>query len=462
MSETTLERTNDGVAARSATDLYRAVWRWHFYAGLFVLPFLILLATTGGIYLFHDELDRLLQPDLKQVEAVASAKPVAPSAMVAAALQSVPGQPVKFTDPATPDASAEITVAPPGGGEMRAVYVNPYTGEVLGNLPDRGTVMWTLRHIHSLKILGPYAESLVEIAAGWAILLVGTGIYLWWPRNRKRGQAGGVLTVRGAPRNRLFWRDTHAVTGIFVGVFVLFLAVTGMPWSGVWGAKVNEWANGTNFGYPLGVYVGVPMSDARLADTGETAWSLEQAKLPESSAPSAGSKAQPIGIDRAVAIVDDLGLARGFALALPTTPTGVYSASVYPEDLSRQRIAHLDQYSGKVLVDMSFADYGPAAKAMEWGINTHMGQEYGLMNKLVLAAACVAMVLLAVSAAVMWWKRRPKGSLGVPPLPEDRRAFRGLIAILIVGGIIYPLVGLSLIVMLALDFAVVRLGRQPV
>ncbi|TFF18251.1 PepSY domain-containing protein [Jiella endophytica] len=461
MSETTFERTNDGVAARSATDLYRAVWRWHFYAGLFVLPFLILLATTGGIYLFHDDLDRLLQPDLKQVEAVAGATPVAPSAMVSAALDSVPGQAVKFTDPATPDTSAEITVTTPGG-ETRAVYVNPYTAEVLGDLPDRGTVMWTLRHIHSLKILGPYAESLVEIAAGWAILLVGTGIFLWWPRNRRRGQAGGVLTVRGAPRNRLFWRDTHAVTGIFVGIFILFLAVTGMPWSGVWGAKVNEWANGTNFGYPAGVYVGVPMSDARLADTGETAWSLEQAKLPESSAPSAGAKAQPIGIDRAMAIVDGLGLARGFALALPTTPTGVYSASVYPDDLSRQRIAHLDQYSGKVLVDMSFADYGPAAKAMEWGINTHMGQEYGLMNKLVLAAACVAMVLLAVSAAVMWWKRRPKGSLGVPPLPEDRRAFRGLIAILIVGGIVYPLVGLSLIVMLALDFAVVRLGRQPV
>ncbi|MGX1801745.1 PepSY domain-containing protein, partial [Brevundimonas naejangsanensis] len=31
---------------------YRAVWRWHFYAGVLVMPFLMLLTLTGGLYLF--------------------------------------------------------------------------------------------------------------------------------------------------------------------------------------------------------------------------------------------------------------------------------------------------------------------------------------------------------------------------------------------------------------------------
>ncbi|MBP0616472.1 PepSY-associated TM helix domain-containing protein [Jiella mangrovi] len=458
MCETTFGRTNDGVAARPAFDLYRAVWRWHFYAGLLVLPFMISLAITGGLYLFKDTLDPLLQPDLKQVEVVAGAKPVPVSQMITAALEAVPGTTVKVTDPETPDASAEITVATADRGK-RAVYVDPYSGKVLGDLPDRGTIMWTIRTLHSLKYFGPYARALIEIAGGWSILLVGTGIYLWWPRGRTRGQAGGVVTLRGTPKSRMFWRDLHAVTGLFVGGFIVFLAMTGMPWSGVWGGKVNEWANGTNFGYPSGVRVDVPMSDARLAETGPTTWSLEQAELPLSRAPDGGER-KPIGVDRAIAIVEGLGLHRGYALALPTTPTGVYSASVYPDDLSEQRVVHLDQYSGKPLVDMSYGDYGPAGKALEWGINTHMGQEYGLANKLILAAACLAIVVLAVSAAVMWWKRRPKGSLGVPPLPEDRRVFRGLIAILAIGGIVFPLVGLSLIIMLALDFAGTRLTRK--
>ncbi len=101
---------------------------------------------------------------------------------------------------------------------------------------------------------------------------------------------------------------------------------------------------------------------------------------------------------------------------------------------------------------MSFADYGPLGKWLEWGINVHMGQEFGLANQLVLLAACMGIVMLAVSAAVMWWKRRPAGSLGVPPMPSDRRVFRGLLAILLVGGVLFPLVGASLVTMLALDW----------
>lgn len=40
---------NEGTKAHS---LYRAVWRWHFYAGIVFAPFVILLAITGIIYLF--------------------------------------------------------------------------------------------------------------------------------------------------------------------------------------------------------------------------------------------------------------------------------------------------------------------------------------------------------------------------------------------------------------------------
>lgn len=89
--------------------------------------------------------------------------------------------------------------------------------------------------------------------------------------------------------------------------------------------------------------------------------------------------------------------------------------------------------------------YGPAVRACE---------------QLVLLAACIAIVVLAISAGVMWWKRRPSGSLGVPPLPADTRVFRGLLAILIVGGMIFPLVGISLVVMLVLDWIYSSIRRQ--
>lgn len=457
MTDTTAPGAGTGALASPASnsDLYRAVWRWHFYAGLLVLPFMITLAVTGALYLFRDELDAILHADLKRVEIRETLAKAAPSAIIAAALDAHPGTAVKYTDPPVANASAEITVKADTGQRL-AVYVDPYDATVLGALPDRGTVMWTVRYLHSLRYFGPTVRAVIEIVGGWAILLVGTGIYLWWPRGRGRG---GVTSVRGTPKNRMFWRDTHAVTGIFVGAFIVFLAITGMPWSGNWGAKVNEWANGHNFGYPSGVRVNVPMSDAKLAETGQTAWSLEQARIPNST--DAAPQARDMGIDRAVEIVDGLGLHRGYALALPTSPTGVYSASVYPDDLSQQRVVHLDQYSGKPLVDMTYADYGPLGKWLEFGINVHMGQEFGLANQILLVAVCLAIVMLAVSAGVMWWKRRPSGSLGVPPMPTDPKVFRGLLAILIVGGIVFPLVGASLLVMLAIDLLVIRpLGKR--
>lgn len=438
------------IATRSQPGLYHAIWRWHFYAGLMILPFLITLAVTGALYLFRDEIDGFLHAELKRVEARDTV--LSPSALVAAAADALPGQAVNYIAPSDAQSSAEITMLT-AEGERIAAYINPYSGEYLGRLPDRGSVMWVVRYLHSLRYFGPTARMMIEIAGGWSILLVLTGIYLWWPR----GQKGGVITVRSNPARRVFWRDLHAVSGIFVGGFILFLALTGMPWSGVWGAKVNEWANGNNFGYPSGVRVEVPMSDQRLADAAPIAWSLEQARVPQSQTPPTDHT--PIGLDRAVEIFTQLGLHPGFTVNLPTSARGVFTGSAYPDDLSRQRVIHLDQYSGTPLIDMSYADYGPLGRALEWGINVHMGQQFGPANQIVLLLACLAIVLLAVSAAVMWWKRRPSRALGVPPLPSDMRVFWGVVGILAVGGVIFPLVGLSFIAIVAFDWAL-RLTRR--
>ncbi|SEK55155.1 Uncharacterized iron-regulated membrane protein [Pseudoxanthomonas sp. GM95] len=464
----------EGITAKA---LYRAVWRWHFYAGLLVLPFLAWLALTGAAFVYHKPLDRLVHHHLLVVTP-SSTPQASPQRIAEAALAAQPGQVFRYTTPVTADASAEVGVVT-ARGERRVVYVDPGDARVLGSLPDRGTFGWTMRRLHSLDLLGTWANALIEISAGWAILLVLTGVYLWWPRGRK----GGVVTVRGKPAQRLFWRDLHAVTGIAAGGALLFLALTGMPWSWFWGAQVNALANGHDYGYPAGVRVQVPMSQQRLAHSTVPAWSLQQAQLPQSTPPDAmadmpnmehaghggmamgasAPQAGAIGLDAALKQFDLRGLAPGYSVSLPQGARGVYTASVYPDDLHRQRVVHLDQYSGQVLLDMDYADYGPLAKALEWSINVHMGQEFGWLNQLLLVLACACIVLLCVSAAVMWWKRRPSGSLGVPPLPAQPRALKVVVGLLVIGGVLFPLVGLSLLLMLAVDLGwVMRRQRRAV
>lgn len=449
---------------------YRAVWRWHFYAGLFVLPFIAWLALTGAVYVYQKPIDRWIHHDLKVVQN--AAVPPSPAGAQLAAVNAVShGEIFRYTTPEYADGSIEIGVQEVDG-RRQVYYVDPGTAQVLGHLPDKGTFSGVVRQLHSLDLLGDYASALIEIAAGWAILLVATGVYLWWPR----GQTGGITTVRGQPRQRLFWRDLHAVTGVWVGGVLVFLAVTGMPWSVVWGHQVNAWANGHDYGYPTGVRVDVPMSAHRLADTTTPAWSMEQAQLPVSAVPHVQHAAaddghaahgggplgdlstQPgaLGIEAAMRRFNALGLAPGYSIALPRGPMGVYTASVYPEDLSRQRVVHLDQYSGRVLLDMGYADYGALGRGLEWGINVHLGNEYGTVNRVVLIVACAAILLLCLSGAVMWWKRRPIGGIGVPPLPKHGRSVAGVLVLLCIGGVVFPLVGLSLLVVGVLDYLATR------
>ncbi|NIJ75485.1 putative iron-regulated membrane protein [Xanthomonas campestris] len=471
---------------------YRAVWRWHFYAGLLVLPFVVWLALTGAAFLYQDAIDRSVHHGLKVVP-VGEVR-VSAQRLVDAAQRRYGGSLFRYTTPARADASAEIGLVDTHA-VRQVVYVDPYRTRVLGALAEHGTLAWTIRRLHSLALIGPFARGLIEMAAGWAIVLVLTGVYLWWPRGRR----GGVVSVRGKPGQRLFWRDLHALTGASVGAVLLFLALTGMPWSWLWGAQVNRWVNGQDFGYPAGLRVQQPMSQQRLSETTDPAWSLRQARVPASVVPGrgaagvdeglhdgrvgvtladaehaehaehaeqpstsehaahgdTGSGAAPghgaIGLDAAMARFEALGIVPGYSVSPPRGATGVYTASVYPADLQRQRVIHLDQYSGAVLLDMRYRDYGPVGRALEWGINVHLGQQYGTANQVILLLACVAIVLLCVSAAVMWWKRRPVGGLGVPPLPANPRTLRGLLALLVICGLIFPLVGVSLLLMWLFD-----------
>jgi uncharacterized iron-regulated membrane protein len=429
--------------------LYSAVWRWHFYAGLLTLPVLVSLAVTGGLYLFKDEITNVVYARLVQVEPGAG-HPLPPSAIVDAAATAVGGRAAGYLPPATADRSARVYVDL-DDGTSRDVFVDPYSGAVLGHLAkgDYGNLplMNFVRHLHSLEVAGWPGNRLIEIVAGWVLVLVVTGVYLWWPR----GQSGGVLRVRRKAGVRTFWRDLHAVTGALAGSLIFFLAATGMPWSGFWGAHFGNSINALGLGYPTGYWSPVEESTLPLAAVvTPTPWAMTRSPVPVSKPPGA-SGAAAIGVDRAVAALDGLGMAAGYTLVFPATPAGVYSASVVPDRIAGSRVVHLDQYSGDVLYDVRYADLGAVARLVELGSSIHTGQQLGRANQLVMLAACLSILAMSVAAVVMWWKRRPRGSLGAPPLPEDWRLPRTVLFIAVGFGLLFPLLGLSLVVALAVD-----------
>ena len=286
-----------------------------------------------------------------------------------------------------------------------------------GNLP----LLNFVRYLHSLTVLGWSGNRLIEIVAGWALILV--------------------------------------VTGVFAAVLVFFLAATGLPWSGFWGEHFKNGMNAAGLGYPDGFWFPVAESSVPLRDVvTPTAWALENVPVPASGAgtgpapaPGTGPGLADIGIDAAVERFEDLGIHAGYTVAFPLGPTGVYTASVVPEQVAGVRAIHLDRFSGEVLFDARYEDLGVAARLIELGTSIHMGEELGRVNQLLMLFACLSILVMAAAAVTMWWARRPTGWLGAPPYPADLRIPRAILVVAVAFGLVFPLVGLSIVVMLAID-----------
>ena len=454
---------------------YRSIWRWHFYAGLFVIPFMLMLATTGIIYLFKPQLDALMyhnqmfvQPGgtmLPYTQQLKAAQSVYPDATI-----------TKFTPSVTPNRSAEVELTTPKERTL-TVFVNPYTGKILGDRDEKYNLQSVARKLHGELMIGKIGDYLVELAACWGLVLLITGLYLWLPR---RGfTVWGTLLPRWWSKNRrVFWRDLHAVPGFYAVLLVGFLILTGLPWSEFWGKTFSQASNQ----YPAQIWNDVPKSTVltgSLNRKGETVvpWAVEQLPMPQSSASGhqhhpRQDKASttvslegiptgtPVNLDSVITLAQAKGASAGFNVSLPKGETGVYTISAFPDDPTQEVTMHIDQYSGKVLADVRWQDYGLVSKAVELGIAVHMGKYFGLGNQLLMLFACLVVIILCVSGLVMWWQRRPAGRIGAPTMPEYVQQWKTPLEIVAILGLVFPLVGFSLVTVLLLDYLII--SRIPV
>ncbi|HEY0622505.1 PepSY domain-containing protein [Sphingomonas sp.] len=417
--------------------LYRAIWRWHFYAGMFVVPFILLLSLTGAIYLFKPQLDAWQE---RHWHSAPFQRIVSPDDQLKAALAAVPGaQFYSYRMPPAPAGAAVIHIGLPDGS-MRDVGVSP-DGRVLGIADPDARIAVTVSRIHGSLLMGKWGGLLVETAACWAILLIISGLYLWWPRGRG---LGGVLWPRIGARGRLFWRDLHAVTGFWVSGLALVLLLSGLPWTDGWATAFRavraelglvqgpqQWKGGIDFhaehdhdammrAQAKPVTAGLSLTDIYLRA------GLED--LPEPVVLTPPGAPMPFG-----------------------PPNGnVWKVSSETQNRPLARSVSFDPVTGKVVARERFADKHVIDRVIGYGIAWHEGQLFGWINQLIGVLTALALMTLAVSGVVMWWRRRPGGSLGAPPRPADAK-LRIVAAMTIVLAALLPMLALSLIVLAAID-----------
>ncbi|QIG42818.1 PepSY domain-containing protein [Nocardioides anomalus] len=436
---------------------FRAVWRWHFFASFLVVPVLLLLATTGLIYLFRFQLEPLLHPDLLKVEPGATVQPYV--TQLSAVEQAYPGvTPVSLAEPRD-DHSPTIVSVTTADGEGRDVYVDPYRLEVLGSMNPDTTLSGTAIRLHANLMTGTFGDRLIEVAACWALVMALTGYYLFFRGRRARRRA------RAADRPGSRLRSRHGLVGLVAGVGLVTLLVTGLPWTGFWGAQVQSLATkgGSSLWSTDPGALSNPTStlDESLphSHTQDVPWAQGDTEVPTGPAPAEGVSVA--NVDTALEVADREGLRHPMTVALPAADdaTGVYSVIGYAFDApSDERTVHVGRYGGEVESTYGFADYPLLAKVVAQGIGLHEGRSLGGWSMAGSALMCVAIIAMCVTGPLMWWRRRPRGAgrLGAPRGRMPVRATPVLLVGLVTLGVFLPLFGISLVVVLLLDQLVLR------
>lgn len=437
---------------------YKAVWRWHFYAGLYVVPFLIMLSLTGMIMLFLEYFDGR---DGDKITVEPAGTPMVLSDQADFAQKTHPeGKLLQWIGGRDKTGASVFRIKE--GKTNYLVAVNPYSGKIEKDWIRRNGLYDLVSDIHGELLIGVTGDRMIEIASSFGIILIITGFYLWWPRNGSTfSKFKGMFVLNMSRKGRGFWRELHGVLGTYTAILLLIFLLSGLAWAGFWGAKfVQAWST-----FPAEKSKQVPFSkqlthaDMNHGAIKEVPWGLEQTPMPES-----GSKAgitgmaadAEINIDSVAAFAQKIGYQGRFRINFPKGETGVWSLSKNSMsgdsfDPMGDRTVHIDQYSGKILADIDFSDYSVAAKGMAVGISFHMGR-MGLWNLLLNAVFCLATVLLCVSGVVMWLKRKPKGRwLAAPELPKNMPHWSSAIMVMLIVSFLFPLVGFTLIALLLLD-----------
>ncbi|MGY4380392.1 hypothetical protein ACVWZ3_008031 [Bradyrhizobium sp. i1.3.6] len=222
--------------SRVGHHIKAALHQIHSIAGLVLALLLALIALTGAIMSFEDEIGDHLNSGIMQV-APRQAPALMPDELVARlkAGQDL-GKVSAVTLSSDPAAAVRVRFArDEQGARPTSLYVDPYDARVLG-APRGEEFFATVRRLHRwLLIPGDakgWGRQITGIAALGLIVMLISGLVLRWPR--RAGSVKMWLKPNLGLSGRGLHRSLHAVIGTWVLPVYLVMTLTGLWYSFDW------------------------------------------------------------------------------------------------------------------------------------------------------------------------------------------------------------------------------------
>jgi uncharacterized iron-regulated membrane protein len=359
------------------------ILKLHLWVGMAAALLILLLAASGTLLVYENEIDRLLNPKLLTVTPQPGHMPL--QELVTRVRQSFGNQPVvNLGINPRPDLAWQVIL---GGKAIVFAYVNPHTGQVMGTRKRDASLMFKIHQFHTNLLVGKNGEKLVGYGTLCLAFLILTGLVLWWKRK--------MLTIQTAGSWRRINFDLHHISGIYSSLFLAVVVFTGLLIS-----------------FPSALNPAVELF----------AGSTER-EIPEEKPESQPQKGVPtINPDQALSIArGQLPGASPTFMGLPLGPKGVYGISFkFPEDRTpggRSQVV-LDRYTGGVLWRESSREQPRGVKFANMVRPLHTGDILGGPSRIVYAIASFSVVVQAITGVLIWvlrWRRKKRPNAGTEP-----------------------------------------------
>lgn len=382
----------------------KAVGKLHLWLGLASGLVVFIVAVTGCLYAFKTEIEDLTQA-YRYVPA--ETRPLLPpSRFEAIGQQLLPGKNLHSVTYRTGGRAAVLAFYHYEPTYYHLAYIHPYTGKVLHVQDMSRDFFYQVLQGHYYLWLPPtIGQPIVASATLIFVVLLISGLVLWWPKNKAARKQRFSIKWTAAWRRRNY--DLHNVFGFYVMGIAMLLALTGLVWGFQWFAKSVYWA--TSGGDALPAY-------------------FEPASTVPSRSPMAGQPA----VDRLwQQTMTDNPTAETVEVHFPETKTASIAISTNPDAATYWQGDHryYDQYTLKELpVNHQYGRFDEtvsvAQKIARLNYDVHVGAILGLPGKLIAFLASLLVASLPVTGLLIWWGRRKKSKRPVRPHKPIRQRIR--------------------------------------
>lgn len=356
--------------------LRRALFQIHLWAGVLLSVYLIVIALTGSILVFQEELTSMALPE--GLHAYLPGKTANVTDVVAIFRSSYPSAKISFLSMPTTEVAAFRIEAVDADGKEFSVVADPVTGAL--HLQPRNWID-VVHDLHVYLLLGQ-AYGIQVNGAGAAILLVLaiSGAVLWW--SGLRSWARGLRISFRHNWKRINY-DAHSAIGIWTLAIVSWWAISGVYFA---------WYRQVSFA----------------VDKVSRLHGMRAPVMPAlTSVPKDATKASLASLLNAAQAASPHGKLAGLTNATLTEPTLLALMDLAkPGDFSHRDLVTLDAATGRVLTVWHYGKNQSMGDWFLWAMHPlHFGTLWGIAVKILWATLGVSLAVLSATGVLMYWNR---------------------------------------------------------